>query len=642
MAAEFSSASAGETRSQAQIHKDWMTKYARSQDSKNTLELEHDLFTNAYVTMVDSYHTFWSSMIPAGLMVAIAAVQLTAVFYVFTYVEDAMVAPSSYHMATAMELYLGTNKTLPIGIIKDICGSYEQIEISAGPRSRLTTSDGTIYQSSAGAPLHYSIKLPEHTWDLAKMTDDRSILLDAAYVVQEGFYPLTWNHWGTGYALLFYVVTVILMYTVLVEIRSAMVFGWMVLVVPVCRQDEACLVYDEKTKHFSLKRQTQGAKVMGLAISIFRATLALMLLGAGTWLMSWTTTKLDLILDSLALAFLFELDNIVYRGSVSGIKQKLIQDLELVSFPPPFGGALNHIRTYIPMVLLLFAIAYTIIARYIQLGMWRQVFDQAATVCLFTGPTPGGRQDVVAPAIGLCESLLGTRCAPTVSGPGSAYGPCVVSDMTAYAPATFSHYLVTDLYEHMVDNSTSSMLPSAGWGRPRADTLSSGLWYPGTMLEDLRRACVRMYDRTGSLDTRIVDIDTGEVMDGAPFFCPRDVIFPAAFGRALANLDANSPTPLPASFLSPMVVEALDKCHESQLVTFAHQTQWEASKATRSLMEVSSLSLPIVPAMDRKEPGETSSLAESMGMGAKAFLHSGRRSASLKFGGTSGKKLKPN
>merc|ERR1719399_1812162 len=109
----------------------------------------------------------------------------------------------------------------------------------------------------------------------------------------------------------------------------------------------------------------------------------------------WTSVKMDLIMNSLALVFIFELDNLVYSASVALLKQKFIAGLQPIKYKATMSKQfIKTAKLAMPIVVTAFIAVLAIAVRYYQLQLFGQVYDTASTLCLFGGPTPGGRADL--------------------------------------------------------------------------------------------------------------------------------------------------------------------------------------------------------------------------------------------------------
>jgi hypothetical protein len=183
--------------------------------------------------------------------------------------------------------------------------------------------------------------------------------------------------------------------------------------------------------------------------------------------------------------------------------------------------------------------------------------QSAAALCLFAGPTPQARPDLIAPVAGFCESLLSLSCAPNVQGTAGR-GPCLVTNENIFQSQTIVYPAEGELFEGMYD-ANGERRSMARWGSPRKQLVQSRAWLDDKYLNGLRKACVQLYQPSATVDTRVVDESTGVKSFTAPFFCPRDKLFEAVFGRASENFDHWSST---LNLQSPSIVAALDSCQE--------------------------------------------------------------------------------
>lgn len=173
---------------------------------------------------------------------------------------------------------------------------------------------------------------------------------------------------------------------------------------------------------FVVQGLTVTAKVFGTLIALMEIFLAMWVLVVGVRFLMGSPTRLDLILNAVALGFLFELDDVVFAAGVSTLTKKFLESVELAKYSRENSMCnsrhhkrVNHLGGFLTMVL---GAAVAFVAQEIHFRTHQQVFELAATLCLFLGPSPddGGTQfDAVFPVPGLCESLLDLSCEyPTV------------------------------------------------------------------------------------------------------------------------------------------------------------------------------------------------------------------------------------
>lgn len=292
-------------------------------------------------------------------------------------------------------------------------------------------------------------------------------------------------------------------------------------------------------------------------------------LGLGTYFLLYTTLKIDLILNGLALLFILELDSAVYLATVPRLQQQMIENIE----PIVFDGEQNAKATWSDIALssmvlplnLLLAVA----VRALQCHIFQIYFKMTAAICLFAGPTPGGRDfrlSQMGPVAGFCDSLLGMTCAPQVEPPEMAkeHGYCVITDQTTMTRPTIQMYLDDEnlfANRYSADGKENSWVD---WGSADQKLYDSGLWMDGPFQNILRKQCTQMYQKIAPDDLE-VDDDSGETMDGAPFGCRRDLVFDAVFGPVVqSSLHEKKPTEWAMmqvrDLTDPQVVRAVDQC----------------------------------------------------------------------------------
>merc|ERR1719316_1551230 len=99
--------------------------------------------------------------------------------------------------------------------------------------------------------------------------------------------------------------------------------------------------------------------------------------------------------------------------------------------------------------MLLVVFVGAVMVRSWQVDVPTHQLHNAAALCLFAGPPPQARQDLLAPVPGFCESLLSLTCAPNVTGAGQHHGSCVVTDQNVFKRRSVKRYPDTDLFQDM-------------------------------------------------------------------------------------------------------------------------------------------------------------------------------------------------
>lgn len=584
-----------------------MSAAAAIEANEDKLSLEGDLYTYAYVAALEPpYQSGKGSPMretlsvlgPVAVMLAVSLIQILMGWAVYLHVLNDLIHTHTRPLHTAYEMFIGSNITVPLHTVEALCGEWEDQEmkkgIADGPLSTIKMPDGTEYSSDERYSLFYNLKQPTRTWDYGRLGSDRSVLDDVMFVISEGttLNPFT----NSGYSLLFVTTLAMFFFSIFSEFREIAKFAQMLGYLPLSsdtssKRDRvnAIWAYDHKSEVFALIGQNQRARVVGMVAVVARAAVALFLLWLGGIFLTFTTLKIDLILNALGLVFLLDLDKIVYLGSVMTHTQKFISEVAPVAYhatdSQTRSGKISNFQYWIPVLMFPCIFGASMLVRAYQVHTFQRYFRMTAAICLFAGPTqPFARKDVVQPVAGFCDSLLGVSCAPHVSSESSLekHGYCVLTDQTTMSRPTVEMYLddptlFAGRYER--DGTERSWVD---WGEANPLLYESRRWMEGPYQDLLRKQCLQMYQRRVAPDDVMVDDDVGETMDGAPFLCAREPIFEAVFGKVVARVDqTNSIGPIQKhrhegglsheameqvrDLSDPVVVRAIDACKTSRV-----------------------------------------------------------------------------
>lgn len=550
--------------------------YHEKRDEADTLDLESDLYTNAFISgfQVPGEKTapgFCQKVGPAIAMIGVTAIQLMMSRAVYLHVSNDLIQVHERPLLTAYEMFVGSNITIPLHTTEALCGQWEDHEMkdfAKGPLSTMKMPDGSVYAADDSYSFFYNVKQPTRTWDYARLGDERSVLDDVMFVISEG---VTLNPFTpSGYSLLFILTLSVFYLTLIVEFRQIIRFGSMLVHFALRGCQNAALHYNKESSKFSIVGVSMNGQVIGWLALLCRCATAFVLLVLGTQFLLYTTLKIDLILNGLALVFLLELDSIVYQAVVPSKTKQFIDDIEPVVYKDPAPGFFGKLSGLLAgaFVMLMFPLTFlaAMYTRYYQVGVFKNYFRMTAAICLFAGPTtPFARHDIVHPVAGFCDSILGAKCAPHVEPLETLqkHGYCVVTDQTVTNGPTLQYYLEDPkLYanRYREDGSTNSWVD---WGDADPALFKGGLWMDGPYQDILRKNCMQMYQKTVKPDDVIVDDDVGETMDGAPFECARDEIFKAVFGEVENSVDkmtVNKMIHKVRALDDPLVVAAMDQC----------------------------------------------------------------------------------
>lgn len=553
-------------------------------DDTDSLDLEGDLYTNAFISCFDlpgekkgqriADHVQKVSAI--CLMFLVTIIQLMMAWAVYLHVWNDLIQVHERPLLTAYEMFIGSNITIPLKTTEALCGEWEDHEMkdfAMGPLSTMKMHDGTTYAADDSYSLFYNVKQPTRTWNYASLGDHRSVLDDVLFIISEG---VTLNPFTpSGYSLLFVLTLSIFYLTLIVEFRRLVNFGQMLLFSAMnggCRK-AATLSFSPDSGKWYVEGISLEGHIIGWLALLCRVTVAVVLLLLGTLFLIYTTLKIDLILNGLALVFLLELDQIIYEAVVPTKKKQLIEDIEPISYQDPgkriLGAAASGVSGLMVMMMFPTAGLFSMATRWYQVKIFQELFKMTTAICLFAGPTtPFARHDIVHPVAGFCDSLLGVKCAPHVVPQTTAdeHGYCIITDQTTTNGPTVQFYLEDPAVFANRYNADGSEKIWPEWGVANPTLYKSDLWMDGPYQDILRKNCMQLYQKTVKPDDVIVDDDVGETMDGAPFECPRDKIFEAVFGEVEASVDKMSIRKMMhhvRDVRDPLVVDAIHKCNKN-------------------------------------------------------------------------------
>lgn len=517
---------------------------------------------------------------PFVVFLGVASIQILMTLATWAYVTNGLVLTRLNPLLTSYEIFVGSNTSLPKGLWEPVCGSYQDLGMAnstTGPLSKISMPDGGTYTPST-YDMIYHLKMPFRSFNYAKMgPGDRSVLDDTLYVIHEG---LSFNPFGkgAGYSLLFMLMMGMWLFAIFVEYRA--IVHNCTLLVHFHDDSDATENFQRSEngdKYKLVRLNWNGRFVLGSGI-IMRTVVTTLLLLTGCQLLINTTAKIDLILNALALLFVLEINSIFFFASVSGVHQQHIQDLEPVVVILD-AGSWSHLASVVttwcmpafPFLLNFFAAACL---RVYQLRIYRIYMRMCAAMCLFAGAVPGEESGYVAPVTGFCETLLSVRCAPDVTPNATlqAHGRCVITDQGVGQNGTMFLYMEDERIFEGRDKNRSW----ASWGAGMPELYERGLWSVGPFQDIMRKNCLQLYQKTGFVEDHMVDAPTNEKMPGAPFYCSKEAVWGAMFGKftegvgAATGLTTDSIQELVADLRDPQVVKAIDACQSVTPVMQPH------------------------------------------------------------------------
>jgi hypothetical protein len=270
--------------------------------------------------------------IPLSLMALVAFAQYAVVLLTDMEVWDTGVEDRLNVIETALESFFSSNGTLPDS--EALCGAYAMHELRTGKHSHMTMPDGSIYGPTSDAFMYYARKLPSNTWEPERQGVERSVIDDALYVIHEGVSLNLWSPHLAGYSPVFLLMIALWIMTLLVEFRSIADFGLMVSHFTATPPIKDVIEMDPETGRFNVIGLTQNTRILGWVMFAFRLFVATKLLLVGTKMLLYTSLKMELILNSVALVFVLELDSIVYQAVVGQSRQHLLSNFDPISYKP--------------------------------------------------------------------------------------------------------------------------------------------------------------------------------------------------------------------------------------------------------------------------------------------------------------------
>jgi len=326
---------------------------------------------------------------------------------------------------------------------------------------------------------------------------------------------------------------------ILIELRRVTTLGMIVYAIPSgTHGPQVSQVTDGATR---INFMNLTSRLLGFGIVALETGVCIFLGYVGIMFLQVTTTKVDLILNALALTFVLELGQILFQAIVPRIGQELIQNLEPVkyfSILPNWYLPLH--RYFFPILMIIIFTAFAFCMRLVQLHEFRELFNVTATLCLFGGPTKSTATHF-APVPGMCESLLALTCAP----PSEAsllqdFGSCVITDFDAGWAKNIKKPSSESIWPHDIFKNYSPTSSPWEWAlsddprvKEKFDTVVRSVWNPQST-QVLMRACAAMY-QAGPTIKLVVDPNTNEEGFAASFSCDKQAS--NLLGTVLQNLD---------------------------------------------------------------------------------------------------------
>lgn len=340
------------------------------------------------------------------------------------------------------------------------------------------------------------------------------------------------------YGILFFLMVFIFLCAVMVELRSFCRMALMLAALPAHDENgpgqanglQMVKDPDSNEKTWRMSHMSEGVKALAWFLCAFELVITCAIAYVGVVLLIDTTTKLDLILNGLALTFLLDLDKVLYAAMIPQKQQQMIDDLMPIKYQSllPRVYLRNH-RALFPFVAFVVCYGLTLIARAVQINEFELLFNASASVCLFAGPPPPGHEEeYYAPVPGFCESLTGATCQDSTSVFGSGKGQCVITDFDAHWAKNVASVSTESVWVGDAMKEVGSSLwdwtwdtSHANWPNRKYDlTNKAYAFFTEDSSTILRKACFAMYDPQGaSTHDVVVDGGTDEKAIAAPFYC---------------------------------------------------------------------------------------------------------------------------
>jgi len=501
-------------------------------------------------------------------MLAVGLMQCLTVFGMASYLNEKSTGYTD-ELKLATGLFTIGGATMSVDQSQDLCGTFTDLSLNsfAGVDS-VKMLDGTSFQGTATMPAFHPYKMPSGSWIFHSVGNDESYIDKQLRVVHGANFRDGWtyiSHARVEYGVLLVIMVSWLWFHCLYEFRKIMNFTFVLNTFydkGFVKDPTETTTLDENG--ITIVALTRNAWLVGWLCIIMRVTVSSMMLVWGTSLLVASWDKLSLVLNSLAIGIVFELDGIIAYACIDHNTMQRIERIAPVHIPLPAMQKSHRYLADICLSIVLFVGVFlaSLAVRYWQLDTHMHQLHTAGALCLFAGAPPAAHPDVVAPVPGFCESLLSMTCAPNVTGPGSHHGPCLITDQHLFHDQTVMMHgdeaLFDDLYD--ADGKRQSM---ASWGGPKEKMLASGIWQEDQQLNLFRQICTQLYRPESAVDRRTVDANIGLSTNSAPFYCPRETVFEAVFGgvqNPAAGRTSFDKWSTSFDLTADRVVAALDKC----------------------------------------------------------------------------------
>lgn len=329
------------------------------------------------------------------------------------------------------------NKTMSEESSEQICGEFQNVIMGISePGGQITLPTGELM---VGA--QFLAKKPSWRWDQNWLGQEKSIFDSLRFVTSEGF-----QHFHQYFGILFMTVIFMWFCAILEEFRR--VFYMCLMLLGVQQPDGKLPPITGHGNVFRINSMPLAAKIVGLIVVVCRGLIASLVGYAGLMFLKYTNEMVDLLLNSLALVFILELDSITFAAFLSTNQRNILENMETVDYNSVLPGKIRRAMKYgWPLYALVSLLGGVAFFRWAQLVRYQDLFDNTAALCLFGGPSTS--PDVLTPVPGFCESLLKLTCTLNKT----QTHPCVVGDwdvpwaMNIRVPTTDTAW-PEDIFDH--------------------------------------------------------------------------------------------------------------------------------------------------------------------------------------------------
>eukprot|EP00928_Gymnodinium_smaydae_P090499 TRINITY_DN74291_c0_g1_i1.p1 TRINITY_DN74291_c0_g1~~TRINITY_DN74291_c0_g1_i1.p1 ORF type:complete len:611 (+),score=65.88 TRINITY_DN74291_c0_g1_i1:242-1834(+) len=463
-------------------------------------------------------YTCLLKVIPMVLSIGCLFMQVVATYSLQMHVERNMIHDLIVSVENELVMMAFTNKTTSKGVYESLCGTFELYNLdppAVGSTAPLPGGAGVM------SSLFFYAKMPEWTWDTRKLGYDKSLIDKHRFVLDEGF-----TDFEQGYLMLFMIVMTCFGLMVLIELRSILhLLNATLFAKTANTNSDAKVVSLNKEGKWEVHSIPYRAKMLGVMIALLRTAVCGYVGWEGVRFLIYTTEKVDLLLNALAVGFILEFDTMIFYALASKTQQNFIANLEPIRFKLSASPAFHRFLRYTTAPFLTIAcLGCAFASRAWQIHIFNLMFNDAAALCLFTGPSPS--TEIMAPVPGFCESIMQLTCTTEAVVP-SQKDYCVITDFGVRWPKDVRHVSTESVWPEALFVGAAEGQDIWTWDGPYSGKTDPRLMakFLGTKnyhTDLLERICLAMYKHGDPPRELEVDDDTGEQGVAAPFSCRKD------------------------------------------------------------------------------------------------------------------------